>query len=215
MKKITQFSIVALVLLFSIQAKAQKINLTAGYTSSTWSGVDTDDLFGEKQALAGFHAGASIDIALNDNLTFQPGLLFTTKGAEFGLDSDSITLELQYSFRYLCIPLNIKYSYEIDDDMSIFGTAGPYVGIGLTGKTKTTLEAPLLGIDDTQEMDLDWEGLNRLDFGLGFGAGVQYQAFSLGVYYDLGLTDVFGLTEGDDRITNNALRISAGYTINF
>jgi hypothetical protein len=77
------------------------------------------------------------------------------------------------------------------------------------------LEAPLLGIDDTQEMDLDWEGLNRLDFGLGFGAGVQYQAFSLGVYYDLGLTDVFGLTEGDDRITNNALRISAGYTINF
>jgi hypothetical protein len=78
MKKITQLSILAMVLLFSIQVKAQKINIIAGFTSSTWAG-DSTDLFGnEKQALAGFHAGASIDIAFIGDLSFQPGLLFTT-----------------------------------------------------------------------------------------------------------------------------------------
>jgi hypothetical protein len=215
MKKITQLSIFAMVLLFSIQAKAQKINVIAGFTSSTWAGDDTD-LFGdEKQALAGFHLGASIDIALNDNFSFQPGLLFTTKGVKFDL-SDSIfaTNDASWNFRYLNIPLNLKYTHEINDDLSIFGLAGPYIGFGLTGTVTQDTGGPggLIESTETNIKFNDDDDFNRLDFGLGFGAGVGYQAFSLGLYYDLGLATLSSLDE--ISITQNVLRVSVGYTIN-
>jgi hypothetical protein len=217
MKKITQLSILSLFLLFAFQAKAQKINITAGFTSSTWAGEDAD-LFGtedQKQALAGFHLGASIDIALNDNFSFQPGLLFTTKGVAFDLSGTSDTSnDASLSFYYLNVPLNIKYNYEINDDLSIFGLAGPYIGFGLTGTVTQDIGGPggLIESTETNIKFNDDDDFNRLDFGLGFGAGVGYQAFSLGVYYDLGLANLSSLDE--ISITQNILRVSVGYTIN-
>jgi len=217
MKKITQLSILSLFLLFAFQAKAQKINITAGFTSSTWAGEDAD-LFGtedQKKALAGFHLGASIDIALNDNFSFQPGLLFTTKGVAFDLSGTSDTSnDASLSFYYLNVPLNIKYNYEINDDLSIFGLAGPYIGFGLTGTVTQDIGGPggLIESTETNIKFNDDDDFNRLDFGLGFGAGVGYQAFSLGLYYDLGLANLSSLDE--ISITQNVLRVSVGYTIN-
>jgi hypothetical protein len=229
MKKITQFSIVALVLLFSIQAKAQKINFTAGYTSSTFvkeNGENGIPFFNKLPSyqetdtnavdeIPGFNIGVSIDNALNDNISIQTGLLFTTKGVKSELNGklngETVTVEESYNFRYLNIPINIKYTQEIADDISIFGTAGPYVGFGLIGKKTQTIKIPAEGINQTNESDTDFydsHKLNTIDFGLGFGLGVGYKAFSLGVNYDLGLANLFDLS-----LTQNTLRISAGYTI--
>ena len=215
MRKIIQLSILSLFLLFAFQAKAQKINIIAGFTSSTWAGEDAD-LFGDtKEALAGFHAGASIDIALNDNFSFQPGLLFTTKGVGFDLsDSSNTTNDASWSFYHLNVPLNIKYNHEINDDLSIFGLAGPYIGFGLTGTVIQDVGGPggLIESTETNIKFNDDDDFNRLDFGLGFGAGVGYQAFSLGLYYDLGLANLSSLDYLS--ITQNVFRVSVGYTIN-
>lgn len=92
---------------------------------------------------------------------------------------------------------------------------GPYIGIGLTGVVKQTIVSTAAGIDESTEEDIEFtdeDGFNPLDFGVGFGAGVGYNAFSLGVYYDLGLANL--PTEDGFTISQNVLRVSVGYTIN-
>ncbi len=88
----------------------------------------------------GFHLGFTVDVPINDFLSFEPGLVFTTKGLKYEDEFMGVDLKVKVNLYYLDIPLTIKASHDLGGGIKMFGAVGPYVGLGLSGKGKVTTE---------------------------------------------------------------------------
>jgi hypothetical protein len=80
--------------------------------------------------LVGFHAGMNIQIPIAPEFYFQPGLLFSTKGAKNSYGSLTGT----YKLSYIELPLNLVYKGALGGGFVMLGF-GPYLGFGIGGKS--------------------------------------------------------------------------------
>ncbi len=146
----------------------------------------------------GYHVGAVMDWNVAENLYVQPGLYFTTRGAK----ADGADVKI--NMNYLQIPVSVSYRFPVSDNVKIDVNAGPYVACGLGGKLKSSDE------EESYEVKVfGSEGIcKRFDAGLRFGAGVHIQRISLGLIYDLGLTNI---ADSEGKIKNGSFQISLGY----
>jgi len=82
----------------------------------------------ENNLQLGFHAGFNIQIPVAPAFCFQPGLLFSTKGAKSksGLVTSSTKLS------YIELPLNLVYKGKLGNGYIMIGF-GPYVAYGIAG----------------------------------------------------------------------------------
>jgi len=168
--------------------KKISFGVRAGMNISSISGDGWDDV----GSRIGYHAGAVMDWNVAKNFYVQPGLFFTTRGAKEG--------DAKLNMNYLQIPISVAYRFPVSDSFKIDVNAGPYFAMGVGGKYKV----------DGEKYDVfgdDGLGFKRFDAGLRVGAGVQFNKFSVGLIYDLGLTKV---SKGDDA-KNGAFQISLGY----
>jgi hypothetical protein len=93
--------------------------------------------------IIGFHAGVNVQIPIAPEFYFQPGLLFTTKGAEKTYGSLTGT----YKLSYIELPLNVVYKGLLGKGYIMVGF-GPYIGYGIGGKASiesgsTTIESDI------------------------------------------------------------------------
>jgi hypothetical protein len=82
--------------------------------------------------IIGYHIGINIQIPVAPQLFFQPGLLFTTKGAKNTYGSLTST----YKLSYIELPLNVFYKALLGKGYFMLGF-GPYIGYGIGGKVIT------------------------------------------------------------------------------
>jgi hypothetical protein len=93
------------------------------------------DILGDKlenDLLPGFHAGLNIQIPIAPSFYFQPGLLFSTKGAK----STSNTIRTTTRLSYVELPLNLVYKGKLGNGFIMLGF-GPYVAYGIGGNVTT------------------------------------------------------------------------------
>ena len=69
--------------------------------------------------------------------------------------------------------------YAVNDDFALFGSAGPYIAVGLFGKAKAKVDGDLVdlvefGGNSASEDIFGDDGFKRFDFGLGLKAGVEF-----------------------------------------
>lgn len=83
--------------------------------------------------LVGFHGGVNIQIPIAPEFYFQPGLLFSTKGAKNSYGSLTGT----YKLSYIELPLNMVYKGALGNGFIMVGF-GPYVGYAIGGKSSIT-----------------------------------------------------------------------------
>jgi len=83
----------------------------------------------EYDMIIGYHAGVNVQIAIAPEFYFQPGPLFSTKGAKFVESSSTITTKLSY----VELPLNLVYKGKLGTGFVMVGF-GPYIGYGIGGK---------------------------------------------------------------------------------
>ncbi len=216
MKNCTKFSMILLISLFSLQTNAQTFGLKAGLNLSNMLEKDDDDTYSNDYKMnPGFHIGGTVDVPISDILSFESGLLLTTKGFKYEEEVMGISVKTKANLYYLDIPLTLKASHELSEGLKIFGAVGPYVGIGLSGKIKATAE--YLGVEETEEEDVKWgsdeenDDIKRLDMGLTFGGGVEINAIMLGISYDLGLANISPYQEDGATSKNKVLKFSIGY----
>lgn len=100
----------------------------AGPNFQNFSGKDFNgnDLNGS--GIVGFHAGVNAQIRFVPDFYFQPGLLYSTKGAEI---KDNL-ITGTYKLTYLELPLNLVYKSSLGSGYIMLGF-GPYVGYGIKG----------------------------------------------------------------------------------
>lgn len=213
MKKL--FLLVAVTALTATVANAQ-LGFDAGYVNSANRLKEGNEI--EKQnAMHGFFVGAHYDIGLFSGLSIQPGLNYSYMGNRESISESGVTVKTSWREHFLNVPVDVKYTFDISNDLKVFAFAGPRVVFGLSGVTKvsakiggeeaslsynlysgniTTTGFDLSDFVDPEDFSSDGM-LSRFDLQLGLGAGAQFRAFSLKFGYDWGLINrLKGDTDG-------------------
>ena len=140
MKK--RISLVAVMVLGTIFSQAQQKTSPAGGTSfglragvnfQNINGRDENDDKLKNDMLIGFNVGINAEIPVGIDFYFQPGLLYSIKGAKSNDDIPGQSFKTTLKISYLEVPLNFLYKPLLGTGHLILGF-GPYVGFGIGGK---------------------------------------------------------------------------------
>lgn len=173
----------------------------------------------ENDMLLGYHAGVNIQIPIAPEFYFQPGLLFSTKGAKGSYTFLGTTYTSTTKISYLEMPLNFVYKGALGNGFILVGF-GPYVGFGIGGKEKieggsVTVENDIK-FKNTVESGDDGTYYKAMDAGANIFAGYE---MSSGIF--LQLNTQFGMLKinpedkriPDDQssVKNTGFGLSLGY----
>jgi hypothetical protein len=138
------FSVVMILMLSAPLAIAQSTDnakisfaILGGINFQNINGKDNNGNKLKNGLLTGFHAGININIPVAPDFYFQPGLLFSIKGAkddffspEAKASGDFVTTT---KLSYIEIPLNLLYRPQLGKGYILLGF-GPYIAFGIGGK---------------------------------------------------------------------------------
>lgn len=195
-------SICAVATLFFSMANAQKARIQAGVNLANISVTDNGRVDDSKM-LSSFNVGIVGDIPLAPFISFQPGVLYTGKGSKVqnGTEGTNGYFKQTFNPQYIEIPATIVLKTPGVTGTRLFAGAGPYLAIGIGGKTKTEGQN-LLGTYNTErdivfsnddpstlneEEGTGFNIVKRFDYGLNGTAGIETKSFILSANYGLGL----------------------------
>lgn len=170
----------ALMMIFSVQASARsRWGFTAGmgFNTSQFSGV-------EVEARKGWNAGLTANFDLPTGFSLQPSLIYHQKGA-------NITDNVSQSMGYLELPVSVQWG----PDLLLFRPfldVTPYVGYALTSRFRADVSG-LVSIDED-----GWDGKQRLEYGLGLGAGLDVWKLQLIARYNWNFGSMYDVTSWND-----------------
>lgn len=216
-------SILTFLLLLSVVTFSQQGG--TGLTFGVLGGVNFQNLNGtdfngdkmENDLLIGFHAGANVQIPIVPDFYFQPGLLFSTKGAK---DKEDV-MTTKFKLSYIELPLNFLYKGALGDGYVMLGF-GPYLGYAIGGKVTSeggasSLESDIVfqNVVEIDDSDTDYY-MKALDVGgnILFGYELSSGIFAQ-VNAQLGLVKINPeykvLATDDSSIKNTGFGFSVGY----
>ena len=207
MKKtfITVMALAAFAMLLVVPAQAQmktELGLKGAVNMANLSGDVTDS----KMMLA-FGGGIFARIMPSPQFCIQPEVLYMMKGCKF--DDVLTTTDAKITASYIEVPVLVKYMIPTEGKISPCIFAGPAVGFLMSAKAKAT-------VDGTEE-DVDIkDNCKSIDFGVAFGAGVDFAVGEKGkltfdARYTLGLTNLNDIEGDDDSIKNGVISVMVGY----
>lgn len=154
----------------------------------------------------GFHVGVRANKefpSVTKGFYGNVGAFISSKGS-----SDDLSGTTESRAYYLDIPVHVGYKKNLNDKFALFGEAGPYLGCGLWGTTKTT--TPFAGKAETATWFADkaetttedfFESAPRIAYGLGVRVGMEFkQKYTASIAYDHSLSLDF-----------NSLMLTVGY----
>lgn len=208
MKKL--LPLLSFALLFSVPVAAQGVRygLTGGMNVSNYA-IESDASPFSSDSRIGFRAGFRMEIGapfIYDGFFFMGEVLLSSKGSKLSTTSNEESVSTTSRPYYLEIPLHVGYHYAFNNSrFGIFGSFGPYFGVGLFGTNKVTTN-DVSSKPDTFSSD----GLKRFDFGLGLRAGVSmFEHYRIYLGYDWGLVNI-AQTSGD-KVNNRNFYVGAAY----
>ena len=140
----TKFLTLSAIFIFSTIALHAQIGfgLLGGVNFQNINGKDNNGNKLENGLLTGFHAGVNVNIPVAPDFYFQPGLLFSVKGAKNDFFSPgtkaSGDFETTTKLSYIEMPLNLLYRPQLGKGYILLGF-GPYVAFGIGGRKTPSL----------------------------------------------------------------------------
>jgi hypothetical protein len=125
--KLLVLSAIFILATFTLQAQ-MGFGILGGLNLQNLNGKDSNGDKLTNDMIIGFHAGINIQIPIVPQFYFQPGLLFTTKGAK---NTNGTSIKLSY----VELPLNLVYKAQVGNGKFMLGF-GPYLGFAIGGKVK-------------------------------------------------------------------------------
>jgi hypothetical protein len=133
-------------------------------------------------------------------LDLQSEGLYSMKGARLDLEGVQSSAWLDY----LEVPILARVSRRGGGARRYFVAAGPSVGVRLRARSRTKFA------NSTEYVDIGDE-LERLDFGVAAGGGVELGSIVLDGRYTLGLTDIDKDKTDTVTVTNRTISFTAGF----
>ena len=208
MKKFLPFFLFTLLLSATASAQELRWGITGAMNLGDYS-MKVDDISIDPSSRVGFRAGVRMEMQapfIYDGFYFDGELTLSAKGAKLNTSSDDEVMKIISRPYYLEIPLHIGYRYMFGQGkVGVFGSFGPYFGVGIFGTNKVTV-----GDVTTKPDTFSSDGLKRFDFGLGLRAGVaMFDHYRIYVGYDWGLINV--AKQSGNRVNNRNFYVGAAY----
>lgn len=167
--------------------------------------------------LVGYHVGVNVQLPIAPQFYFQPGLMFSTKGAK----NTNGLFTSTYKLSYIELPLNFLYKAQVGNGYVMLGF-GPYVGYGIGGKViyeggSVTVESDIKFKNEIESGDpLTVTYFKPFDAGANILFGYELSGgLFIQLNAQLGLINirptVAGLPENDATIKNTGFGLSVGY----
>ena len=133
----------------------------------------------------GYHAGVAYKFHLPLGFALQPSLQYHMKTSEVqGAIADITTFD--YKMGYLELPVSLQWG----PDLLLFRPfvdVTPFVGYALNNEASgVKVQGEALS-----RLQNKWEGINRLEYGLGLGAGIEVWKLQLVCRYNWNFGDLF------------------------
>ena len=110
--------------------------------------------------------------------SFQPGLSWVSKGANMEND-------VKVNQNYFQVPLMAAFHMRATDSFDLVFTAGPYVAVGVNGKTEYEQNDVTTSWKTFKDADgVGWDGFRRFDAGIGVGVALDFPHWIVGVDAD-------------------------------
>lgn len=193
----------------------------------------TNDGHTEKNnMLATFNAGFMGRFGLSKTVDLESGLLLTGHGskAESYFNGGADYIKSTFNPLYVELPLNLVLSIPVEKNTGVFFNAGPYIAVGVGGKSKTDSKfGPLTSSSNSsikfsnddpftsQQEDAAYNKLKRFDYGINAGGGFRFEHLILKVNYGMGLAKI-NSTESNNSVNEKnkyrTLSLSVGIPLN-
>jgi Outer membrane protein beta-barrel domain len=182
--------------------------------------------------LASFNAGIIGRFDLGKIVDLETGVLFTGRGAkaETYFNGGNDYVKSTFNPLYIEVPLNLVVTAPISKNNGVFFNAGPYIAIGVGGKSKTNSKLGLITSSSTssikfsnddpftsQQDDAAYNKLKRFDYGINVGAGIKLEHLILKVNYGIGLAKINSTesnNSANDKNKYRTLSLSVGIPLN-
>ena len=167
----------------SYTLKAGDFGVVAGASFTSIKEVSTD-------MATGFHAGVSYKFRLPLGFAVQPSVLYHMKSSLVeGAIADVTTFD--YKMGYVEVPVSLQWG----PDLLMFRPfvdVTPFVGYALNNEASgVKLQGEFMS-----KVQNKWEGVNRLEYGLGLGGGIEIWKLQLVCRYNWNFRDLFNADGG-------------------
>lgn len=188
----------------SVQGQNIRYGLKAGVNLAGFTGYSgTGD-----RNLVGATAGLMADVALSEQLSLHPELLFSQKGQRFeGSGPGGFSSSDKFRFNYLDLPVLLRLKFS-----NFFAEAGPQVGYLLSAKTTHTQSSSTMPLLTYTSNSTD----NTRRFDLGYVVGIGYQLrerWELGARYNGGILGINPGSSGGIQLRNSVFQFQVGYLV--
>jgi hypothetical protein len=224
MKSLIKLTVIPLLFIVSSESFSQTFGVKAGVNFSNMLLTESslyipyNTSVAEPKLKTGFHIGAVIEYPVFNLFSIESGLYLSTLGTklttEEAFGATTLISKSKHDLYYLGIPLAAKIPFSIKG-FDFYGSVGAYAGMGLFGKADTI--ATFGDLKETIKGKITWgsdqgsDYLKRIDYGLTIGAGMKYNAFQIGLSYNLGLANISSDSKIGSIAKNRVLGISVGY----
>jgi hypothetical protein len=181
--------------------------------------------------LTSFNAGFMNRFGLSKTVDLEAGLLLTGKGskAETYFNGGTDYVKSKFNPLYVELPVNVIVNVPLQGKTGLFFNAGPYIAVGVGGKSK--LETKVGNLTSTSEQDIKfnnddpftsyqenaaYDKLKRFDYGLNLGGGFDFRKVIVKANYGFGLTKINSTesnNSADDKNKFRTVSISLGFPI--
>jgi hypothetical protein len=153
----------------------------------------------DTEGSTGIHFGLLLPLTIVDHFSFQPGMMFSSKGSSYLIDSVNMSI----SPIYLEIPVNLELDLGTDA-FSVTLIAGTYFSCGVGGNKIESGGAAT----DIFYGSGDRKDLRLMDFGINLGAGMKIKGFLISARYGYGLVNLYPDEFSDTELNNRVIGIS-------
>jgi hypothetical protein len=192
-----------------------KFGLKAGVNLPKYVFSDDGDEVFDTKTTTNFHVTGYLDAPVGSYFAVQPGISLQGKGGKIESSAMGINSKTEQNTMWIEVPVNLVGKVPLGiGGSNVFLGAGPYLGFGISGETKSTVANVTTETDVNFGKDDD-DDLKGTDFGVNFIGGVQLNnGFNIGAGYGLGLTDLRPGSENADegKFTNRVWSFSVGYS---
>jgi hypothetical protein len=225
-----RISLIFAITFLAIASQAQQTITTAGGTSfGLRGGINFQNINGKDEngnklkndLLIGFNVGVNAEIPVAPQFYFQPGLLFSVKGAKSNEKVLDETVNAKVRISYLELPLNFLFKPLLGTGHLLLGF-GPYVALGIGGKAKydvggSSRTANIKFKNDVKVTDADdVVYIKPLDAGANLLVGYEFSnKVSMQLNTQLGLTKINPSYEGSSNDKTSAKNTGFGLSLGY
>lgn len=136
-----------------------------------------------------YHVGVTYQLKLPLGLSIQPALMYHVKGAKLGdvIPGAEFNNTCDLTVGYLELPVSLQWG----PDLLLFRPfldVTPFIGYGLNNRMDAFIE----DLRPSDPVRNDWSELNRWEYGLGVGVGIEIWKFQVIGRYNWNFGSLYG-----------------------